>query len=344
MKAIRLERPRRLEYIDLDEPQAPGPGQALVQTHRMGICGTDYSGYLGKMPFFRYPRVPGHELGVTVLEIGPDVTSVQPGDRCSVEPYMNCGTCYACRRGNPNCCETLEVIGVMIDGGLCERFVVRADKLHVSRKLSFEQLALVETLGIGCHATDRGAPAQRSHVLIIGAGPIGLATLEFTRLTGAEITVMDRVASRLEFCRHRYGIEHTIVFENADSVLEEMRSVTGGDMYSVVTDATGSPASMSAALRYVAHTGTLVYVGITTDNVVFPHPSLHRPEMTIKGSRNALPRDFGRIIGLIEDGTIDTGPWITHRTPFDEVVADFESYTHPESGVIKAIVEVSDQA
>lgn len=342
MRAIRLERPRHFKYVDIDEPSAPGSGEALVKTHRMGICGTDYSGYLGKMPFFRYPRIPGHELGVTVLETGAGVSNVEPGDRCSVEPYMNCGSCYACRNGGPNCCETLDVIGVMIDGGLCERFVIRADKLHLSRKLSFEQLALVETLGIGCHATDRGDPAEDSHVLIIGAGPIGLATLEFTRLTGARITVMDRVESRLEFCRRRYGIENTVVFKDVASAVEQMRAITGDDMYSLVTDATGSPASMSGALNYVAHTGTLVYVGITTDNVVFPHPALHRPEMTIKGSRNALPKDFGRIIRLIEDGTIDTGPWITHRTPFDHVISNFEGYTRPETGVIKAVIEVSD--
>ncbi len=342
MRAIRLEEPRRLKYVEIDEPASPGPGAALVQTRRMGICGTDYSGFLGKMPFFRYPRVPGHELGVTVLETGPGVANVAPGDRCSVEPYMNCAACYACRNGSPNCCESLQVIGVMVDGGLCDRFLIRAEKLHASSELSFEQLALVETLAIGCHATDRGAPASGSQVLIIGAGPIGLSVLEFTRLTGAEITVMDRVQSRLEFCRRQYGIQHTILFEDSQSALDQMRAITAGDMYAVVTDATGSPASMSGALAFVAHTGTLVYVGITTQSVAFPHAALHRPEMTIRGSRNALPQDFGRIIGLIEDGTIDTVPWITHRTPFGEVVERFEGYTRPESGVIKAIIEVNN--
>ncbi len=342
MRAIRLEQPRQLRYVDIDPPKAPGHGQALVKTHRMGICGTDYSGYLGKMPFFRYPRIPGHELGVTVLEIGPDVSNVEPGDRCSVEPYMNCGRCYACRSGGPNCCEALNVIGVMVDGGLCERFLIRADKLHPSDKLSFEQLALVETLGIGCHATDRGAPSEGAHVLIIGAGPIGLATLEFTRLTGATVTVMDRIEARLDFCRRRYGVENTVVFKRLETALEQVRFITDGDLYSVVTDATGNAASMCGALNYVAHTGTLVYVGITTDKVSFPHPALHRPEMTIKGSRNALPRDFSRIISLIEDGTIDTGPWITHRTPFEDIVAEFEGFTHPDSGVLKAMIEVSD--
>jgi len=341
MKAIRLNEPKAFEKCEIAEPESPGPGEALVRTHRMGICGTDYSGYLGKMPFFRYPRIPGHELGVEVLEVGADVQNVKPGDRCCVEPYMNCGECFACRKGNGNCCDKLNVIGVMIDGGLRDRFVIRADKLHASEKLSYEQLALVETLGIGCHCTDRGAPAEGSHVLIIGAGPIGLATLEFTRLTGAEITVMDMVESRLQFCRDTYGVKHTVVFRGDGSELDQMRQITGNDMYEVVTDATGSQHSMANALQYVAHTGALVFVGITTENVSFPHPALHKPEMTIKGSRNALPSDFRRIINLIEDGTVDTTPWITHRTSFDDVIGEFETFTKPESGVIKAVIEVN---
>src|SRR5688572_25653904 len=113
MKAIRLEEPKHFEYVSIPEPGAPGAGQALVRTHRMGICGTDYSGYLGKMPFFRYPRIPGHELGVEVLAVGEGASNVKPGEKCSVEPYMNCGACYACRKGNGNCCEKLNVIGVM---------------------------------------------------------------------------------------------------------------------------------------------------------------------------------------------------------------------------------------
>ena len=341
MRAIRLEEPKDFRYVEIDEPRAPGPGEVLVRTHRMGICGTDYGGYLGKMPFFQYPRVPGHELGVEVLEVGKDVDNVKPGMRCSVEPYMNCGTCFACRKGNGNCCVQLNVIGVMIDGGLCERFVIRADKLHPSEKLSYDQLALVETLAIGCHACDRGASAKDAHVLIIGAGPIGLATLEFTRLTGATITVMDQVPSRLDFCRETYGVQHTIVFKGDGSEMDSINEITGGDRFEVVTDATGNNRSMANALNYVAATGTLVYVGITTAEISFPHPLLHRPEMTIKGSRNALPSDFSRIIRLIEEGTIDTEPWITHRVSFDQMVENFESFTRPETGVIKAIVELT---
>ncbi len=331
MRAIQIVEPRTMRKIEIDEPGRPGPGHALVRTHRMGVCGTDVSCYLGKFPFFDFPRIPGHELGVEVLEIGEGVTNVQPGDRCSVEPYMNCGHCFACRRGAGNCCANLKVIGVMMDGGLCDRFILRAEKLHPSKKLTMEQLALVETLAIGCHANDRGAPPAGEHALIIGLGPIGLATLEFARLTDAQISVMDMNEQRLEFVRKNYGITNTIHFKADDSELNRMRELTGGDMYSVVTDATGNKHSMSGALKYLAPTGTLVYVGITTEEVAFRHPILHRPEATIKASRNALPPDFARIIGLIENGTINTDPWITHRTSFDDVVAQFDSFTRPET-------------
>ncbi|WP_013630216.1 zinc-binding alcohol dehydrogenase family protein [Rubinisphaera brasiliensis] len=341
MKAIQLTEPKRFEQVDIAEPGKPGPGQVLVRTHRMGICGTDYSGYLGKMPFFSYPRIPGHELGVEVLEVGEGVANVKAGDRCSVEPYMNCGECYACRKGSGNCCENLKVIGVMTDGGLCEQFLIRAEKLHPSKSLNYEQLALVETLAIGCHACDRGDSQEGDHVLIIGAGPIGLATLEFVRLTGATITVMDMVESRLQFCRDTYGVSHTIQFKGDGSENDQIQQITNGDKYAVVIDATGHNGSMSNALNYVAHTGSLVYVGITTAEISFKHPVLHRPEITLKASRNAMPGDFTRIIGLIEDGTVNTDPWITHRTTFDTVIDEFETFTKPESGVIKAVISVT---
>jgi alcohol dehydrogenase len=340
MKAIQLTEPKQFKMIDLPLPGDPAAGMVLVKTHRMGICGTDYSGYLGKMPFFSYPRIPGHELGVEVLAVGPGVSNVQVGDHCSVEPYMNCGQCFACRRGHGNCCQSLKVIGVMVDGGLREQFFIRADKLHVSTKLSYEQLALVETLAIGCHACDRANPQLGDHVLIIGAGPIGLAALEFVRLTGAQVTVMDMVESRLEFCRQQYGVHATIRVEGQAKELERAIEITGGDKYFVVIDATGSPRSMSAAFEYVAHSGTLVYVGITTEEISFKHPVLHRPEITLKGSRNAHPKDFTRIIRLIEEGTINTEPWITHRTHMDNMIAEFDGFTRPESGVIKAVVSL----
>lgn len=339
MKAIQLQAPQQFAVIDVDDPGSPGRGEALVRVHRVGVCGTDVSGYLGKMPFFSYPRIPGHELGVEVLEVGPDVTNVRPGERCSVEPYMNCQQCHACRKGASNCCAHLKVLGVMMDGGLLDRFIVPARKLHPSPSLSYEQLALVETLAIGCHAVQRSGLQAGEPCLILGAGPIGLATLEFVKLAGAPSIVVDVNEQRLAFCRDVLKADRTLVL--SDCIVQDLRDATDGNLPDVVIDATGNHVSMSNAFSYIAPTGRLVFVGITTKEVTFTHPVFHRPEGTLLCSRNALPADFTRILRLIEDGRLDTRPWITHRTPFAEMIAAFPGFTRPETGVIKAMVEVN---
>ena len=338
MKALLLEAPKDFKRVEIADPQGPGPGEALVRVHRVGICGSDVSGYLGKMPFFSYPRIPGHELGVEVLAVGDGVANVRPGDRCSVEPYINDPESYASRRGHPNCCEKLEVLGVHRDGGMRPQFLLPARKLHPSARLSLDQLALVETLAIGCHAVDRGAPRPDESCLIIGAGPIGLATLVFARLTGARTIMLDLNEQRLDFCRRTMGVDHTIRL--SETVANDLRAATDGHMPDVVIDATGSNVSMSNAFGLIAPGGRLVYVGITTDEVRFRHPVFHKTEGTLLCSRNALPADFTRIIGLIEDGRIDTRPWITHRAAFDDLPGLFPSFTRPETGVIKAMVDV----
>jgi len=342
MQAIQLERPQAFRVIDVAEPPPPGPGDAVVRVHCVGICGTDYSGYLGKMPFFSYPRIPGHELGVEVVAIGADVTNVKVGDRCSIEPYLNCQKCYACQRGHTNCCEHNQTLGVHCDGGLQPLYTIPARKLHLANNLTFAQSALVETLAIGCHAIDRSGAKQGETVVIIGAGPIGLSAVEFAKLSGARTIVMDMNEQRLAFVRDRLGVPDTIAVKGDSTELDRLLELTDGRLADVVVDATGSNKSMSHALAYVAFAGRLVYVGITQAELQFPHaPLMHRRELTIMGSRNALPKDFTRIIKLIEDGTLDTRPWITHQAGFGDMINEFQRWLKPETGVIKAVVQVS---
>jgi alcohol dehydrogenase len=341
MKAIQLEKPQSLRRVDIPEPGSPGVGEALVRVHRVGICGTDYGGYLGKMPFFSYPRIPGHELGVEVVAVGSGVTNMKVGDRCSVEPYMNCQQCHACRQGHGNCCESLKVLGVMMDGGMTERLVLPARKLHPANKLTSEQCALVETLAIGCHAIHRAKPKAGENVLVIGAGPIGLSVIEFAKLSGAKTIVMDVNHQRLAFVRERMGVPDTLLTTGDSAELKQLGELTNGQLADVVVDATGSNKSMGHALNYCAFAGRLVYVGITQQEVTFPHAAvMHRRELTLLASRNALAPDFAHIIKLIEDRQIDTRPWITHRADFDSLIGEFPHWLKPETGVIKAMVSV----
>ncbi|WP_367874530.1 zinc-binding alcohol dehydrogenase family protein [Luteolibacter sp. Populi] len=341
MQAIQFTRPEEIRLIDLPEPAAPGPGEALVRTHRMGICGTDLSGYLGKMPFFSYPRIPGHELGLEVLATGEDVSNIAVGDKVSLEPYVNDPTSPASLKGSSNCCPGVQVLGVHQDGGLRDSWIVPARKLHPGNHLSYDQLALVETLAIGYHAVQRGNPQPGETVLVIGAGPIGLACLEFLKLMDLRVVVMDMVQGRLDFCADKLGIKHGILARGDGSELAELEALTGEQLADVIIDATGSAVSMSTCFQYAAFTGRVVYVGITTQELKFPHaPVFHRRELTLLASRNALPKDFGEIIGLIGEGKIDTDTWITHRLPFAEVPTGFARFTDPKLGAIKVIVDL----
>src|SRR5262245_26697135 len=167
MQTVILAEPSRFELTDTAAPSEPPPGHALVRVRRIGVCGTDLHAYRGEQPFFSYPRILGHELGVEVLALAPDVRGdLVPGDRCAVEPYLECGTCIACRRGSTNACTSLRVLGVHTDGGMRECIVVPATKLHRSAALSLDQLALVETLGIGAHAVRRAQIAANEWALV----------------------------------------------------------------------------------------------------------------------------------------------------------------------------------
>lgn len=325
MKGLCLTDTRTLDAISLPEAAEPKTGEALVAIRAIGICGTDISGYLGKMPFIQFPRILGHELGVEVLAVGDGVTHIRPGDRCCVEPYLNCGHCHACHQGRTNCCETLEVLGVHCDGGMRERLVLPAHKLHPGNGLTFEQLALVETLAIGCHAVNRAAISASDDVLIIGAGPIGLTVLEFARLTGAATAVLELNEIRRAFVQQHYP---------GTKVLASLPDAPAAQ---VVFDATGNPQSMARTLQLARFTGRVVFVGITKEPVLIDDPLLHRRELTLLASRNAVAADFPRILGLIGSGQIDTQPWITHRCAFDDLPAMMAEWIKPESGVVKAV-------
>jgi 2-desacetyl-2-hydroxyethyl bacteriochlorophyllide A dehydrogenase len=337
VKTIILQQPG--EFVQTETPP-PGPlasGEALVRVRRVGICGTDLHAFRGRQPFFNYPRILGHELGVEIVEIDAGDTGLKPGDRCAVEPYLNCGHCIACRRGKTNCCASLQVLGVHTDGGMRELIRVPAHKLHKSETLTLEQLALVETLGIGAHAVQRAAFEPGENVLVIGAGPIGLSVIQFAQAAGGRIIVLDTNSDRLEFCRRQMGVETTI--QGGGQTADTLRELTDNDMPTVVFDATGNPASMAAAFDYVAPGGKLIFVGLFLGDYTFNDPSFHRREITLLATRNSTTADFRRIIAQMEEGVIDTAPWITHRASCDDMIPHFPSWLEPTTGVIKAVVE-----
>ncbi|HEY5551161.1 MAG TPA: zinc-binding alcohol dehydrogenase family protein [Opitutaceae bacterium] len=337
MLTIVLQQPGRFAAEERPEP-APAPSTALVRVRRVGVCGTDLGAFAGKQPFFNYPRVLGHELGVEVVDPGDNPNGLRAGDRCAVEPYLNCGTCAACRRGRSNCCESLRVLGVHIDGGMTPLLRVPSHKLHKSDRLDLDQLALVETLGIGAHAVERAALTRDDFVIVIGAGPIGLGAIQFAKISGAALAVMDVSDSRLEFCRSQLGVAHTLKpGANAARVLKE---IGRGEMPTCVIDATGNAQSMAGAFDLPANGGRIVFVGLIQGDVTFSDPNFHRRELTILASRNSTPATFRDVIARLESGEIDTRPWITHRFALADTPAAFPRDIAGNPSVLKAMIEV----
>ena len=336
MKAIVLEQPGTLSLQDHAAPPSAGPNEALVQVRRVGICGTDLHAFGGNQNFFTYPRIMGHELAVEVLDIG--TTDADPdyaaGDTCCVIPYLNCGSCIACRRGKSNCCTDMRVLGVHIDGGMRERFTLPADKLLKADGIPVEQLALVEMLCIGAHAAQRARIAPGENALVIGAGPIGLATAQFAKIAGAKVMVMEVNPDRLEFCNDALGIDK-LVDARADA-MAQIKALSGGELPTLVFDCSGSAKSMHSAFDFVAHGGSLVLVGHITGDLTFSDPHFHSHEMTLLASRNATPADFAWVIDSLQSGKIDLSPWITHCATPESIAPDFPTWLDPATGVIKA--------
>ncbi|AEI43155.1 zinc-binding alcohol dehydrogenase family protein [Paenibacillus mucilaginosus] len=338
MKCIVCEEPKRLVMKDAGMPPAPAPGEALIRILRIGICGTDLHAYQGNQPFFTYPRVLGHELAAEIVELGEAQDGLAPGDLVSVIPYVHCGSCIACRRGKTNCCTGMSVLGVHQDGGMREFMTVPVRQLVRADGLTPDQAAVVECFSIGAHAVRVGEIRPGDTVLVIGAGPIGLGTMKFAKQAGARVIAMDLNEERLAFCRRWAPADETV--HAGRDPLQEVERLTGGDFPVVVLDATGNARSMEGALNFVAHGGRLVYVGLVKADITFHDPDFHKREMAIMGSRNALREDFEEVIRGLRSGAIDTDAFITHRTDFQGMIDQYDSWLRPENGVIKAMVEL----
>jgi 2-desacetyl-2-hydroxyethyl bacteriochlorophyllide A dehydrogenase len=338
MKSLTLERPRRLVLREEPPPGAPGPDEALVRFRRVGLCSSDFQAFRGANPLVTFPRVLGHELGAEVLEAAPNAEGLEAGDRCAVEPYVACGRCVACRRGRTSCCVDLEVLGLQRHGGLREMAVMPLSKLHRSWSLSFDQLALVETLAAGAHAVERARPEAGEWALVVGAGPLGLSVAHLAQAAGARVVVTDLRKERLALCRRHLRPEATL--PAPDATPDRLREIMAGELPTLLFDATGARASMVRSFDLVAHGGRLVLAGQGQGLVAFSASELHRRELTVLASRHAVAAEFRRAVALAEAGWPDAGEWITHRARLDGLKEALPRWAQPESGVFKAVVEV----
>jgi 2-desacetyl-2-hydroxyethyl bacteriochlorophyllide A dehydrogenase len=336
MKTLVCVKPGEFKYSVAEQPQLQ-PGQAIIKIRRIGICGTDLHAFEGTQPYFEYPRILGHELSGELIAVD-DAPGFEMGEAVTFIPYFSCGKCIACRKGKENACVNMKVCGVHQHGGMVEYLSVPSTSLIHGEGLSFDVLALVEPLAIGAHAVRRAGITKDEFVLVVGAGPIGLGTMEFVRAAGGKVIALDTNDARLRFCKEKLKVEHTI--NATDDVVARLKSITNGDMPTVVMDATGNLKAVNNAFQYMSHGARYVLIGLQKGEISFSHPEFHKREATLMSSRNATRADFEYVISLIRRKEIDPTIFITHRVGFDQVKDEFNGWLNPLNGVIKAMVEM----
>jgi len=296
-------------------------GFSLLRVLNIGICGTDIHAFAGNQPFFSYPRILGHELAVEIVESD----TFAPGDLATIIPYFNCASCEACDAGKPNCCESLQVFGVHIDGGMREYIVVEDRYILPGNGLSADELALVEPLSIAAHGLRRAAIQPSEKVLVMGAGPIGLFTILLAKIQGALVEVAEPNAARLRFC-----IENLGVAQGSSAA------------YSTVIDATGNLAAIESGFAKMAHGGKYVLIGLQKQSITFSHPEFHKREATLMSSRNATVEDFRYVMDLLSNGKIQAGLFISHRFGKNQLLDIFTKINTPGAQVIKAMITFAE--
>ena len=301
MDAAVFDAPFALRLASQPRP-APGKGEALIEVDAAGLCAGDLYIYLGKNPYVSYPRIGGHEIAGRVVALGPDTDGPAIGTAVVVEPFIGCGRCYPCRVGKPNCCAELRIIGVHREGGFADELTAPVSHLHaVPEALTPFEASFAEPVAIGVQACRRGAVTAADTVLILGAGPIGLAILEVARAHGAKVLITDLARERLDTAA-RLG---ATPLEAGDGLFPEVMRLTGNEGMPVVIEATGRAPAMEQTADLVAAGGRIVIVGLVGQGtaVSWPGLDLTRKEMTIVGSR-ASTGCFPDSLDLLARGAI----------------------------------------
>jgi L-gulonate 5-dehydrogenase len=324
------------QKIRLDERERPVPqaGEALVRVGAAGLCAGDLYIYQGKNPYVTFPRVGGHEIAGTVEAWGPNASGLAVGSAVVVDPFIGCGTCYACRVGKPNCCANLRIIGVHRDGGFADYVTVPQDKLvPVPAGLSAYEASFAEPVAIAVQACRRGDVGKDDTVLILGAGPIGLAMVEVVRARGAKVYVTDIAKDRLQTAEQLGGIP----LQAGPCLLDHVMRLTNGEGMPVVIEATGAVNAIEQTFDLVAAGGRIVIVGLVKKGtpVAFPGLDITRKEVTLLGSR-ASTNCMAESLSLIAEGKIKY-PGIGSRFDLKEAPEIFAKLGQNPAALHKAV-------
>ena len=316
MKAVLLEKPWDIKITERELPELK-PGYTLLKIKAAGICGSDIGAFRGANKLVSYPRIIGHELGAEVVEIcGENPKGLKAGDRVVVDPYLHCGHCYPCSIGRTNCCDDLKCLGVHVDGGMAEYFVHPTDMLvRVPDDMDWKLVPTAEPVTIALHCIHRQKLKAGEHIVIFGAGPIGMLAAMCALHYGAEPILVDLVPERLSLARE-IGVKYTIDL-NTDKLLEKVSEFTGGRMAECALEASGANSAIRSTIDVVCHAGRISFTGWPHTETPLPTDQFTFKELDLYGARTSAG-EFEEAVELIYNRHVDVEKIITKVITLDE--------------------------
>jgi L-iditol 2-dehydrogenase len=340
MKALLLSSYRHLELTDLPTPQ-PRSDEVLIRVAACGICGSDVHGYDGSSGRRIPPLVMGHEAAGTIEEVGSAVKDFAPGDRVTFDSTVYCGECSNCRRGDINLCDRRQVLGVSCSdyrraGAFAEFVAVPARILHrLPEDLPFAEAAMLEAVAVAIHAVNLAEISASTTALVIGAGTIGILTLQALRAAGcARVFVTDVDADRLEMAR-QFGASE--IFLSDDSLNAKLLQFTDGEGVDIALEAVGRNETVAAAIDCVRKGGGVVLIGNITPNVTLPLQKVVSRQIRLQGSC-ASAGEYPQAIRWMASGAIRVKPLITAVAPLEEGARWFERLYAREPHLLKVVL------
>jgi len=337
MKAVQLTATSEMKVVEIEKPLM-GPDDVLVKIKYVGFCGSDLNTFLGRNPMVKLPVIPGHEVGAVIEETGANVPDgFHQGMSVTLNPYTNCGRCASCRNGKVNACEHNETLGVQRNGVMCEFAVLPWTKIIPANKLSPRDCALIEPMSVGFHAVSRVQVTDIDSVMVIGCGMIGIGAIIRASLRGATVIAVDIDDEKLSLAK-RVGAKFTINSQ-IDNVHECLQKVTNNLGPDVVIEAVGSPSTYVMAVDEVAFTGRIACIGYAKSEVSFQTKFFVQKELTILGSRNALPSDFRAVIHYLEQGTCPKDELISKIVSPEEALVAMNEWVADPGKVFRILVK-----
>jgi (R,R)-butanediol dehydrogenase/meso-butanediol dehydrogenase/diacetyl reductase len=327
----------QIEVTDVPRPELEA-GEVLIRVAYCGICGSDLEAY--HLGMYEPGLILGHELSGVIAEIGPGVTGWQTGTRVVVNDAIPCGECLPCREGRLDGCQSLTLIGVTHDGAMAEYAKITARGLHrLSDSITLRQGALVEPLTVALHGVRRSRLKAGDRALVMGAGPIGLLTLQCARLAGARTVAVTEVDATRAALAGRLGAT-TVLNPGYDNVSVALADLTDGLGPDVIYICTGAPGPFRDAVSLVRKGGQIFVLGVCPEPVEMDFMSVALGDVCIEGSL-AGRAEFPAAIDFVAQHRVQVDPLVSHEITLDEIVTKgFNVLDTPGSGAVKILVRL----